>query len=139
MSSGMALPLTPNSSENNVVRTRLNATRLFVATALESLQWGQWSYLLNEECSLESVAEIETTKVQLHEWTTIFSQLFGVNGSAIPDDMQNHFEYSQNLYLQFLTSDLIVLNTMLKLVSFLHYYLQFKGSILDAKLYWSDN
>jgi hypothetical protein len=25
--------------------------------------------------------------------TTIFSQLFGVNGSAIPDDMQNHFEY----------------------------------------------
>jgi hypothetical protein len=25
-------------------------------------------------------------------WTTIFSQVFGVNGSAIPDDMQNHFE-----------------------------------------------
>jgi hypothetical protein len=25
--------------------------------------------------------------------TTIISQLFGVKGSAIPDDMQNHFEY----------------------------------------------
>jgi hypothetical protein len=25
--------------------------------------------------------------------TTIISQLFGVNGSAIPDDMQNHFKY----------------------------------------------
>jgi hypothetical protein len=24
---------------------------------------------------------------------TILSQLFGVNRSAIPDDMQNHFEY----------------------------------------------
>jgi hypothetical protein len=25
--------------------------------------------------------------------TTIICQLFGVNGSSIPDDMQNHFEY----------------------------------------------
>jgi hypothetical protein len=48
---------------------------------------------MNAERSLKSIKETETTKVQFRVQTTIFSQLFGVNGSAIPDDMQNHFEY----------------------------------------------
>jgi hypothetical protein len=30
---------------------------------------------------------------QLGSFELSISQLFGVNGSAIPDDMQNHFEY----------------------------------------------
>jgi hypothetical protein len=42
---------------------------------------------------IEIFAKTETTKVQFRVRTTIFSQLFGVNRSAIPDDMQNHFEY----------------------------------------------
>jgi hypothetical protein len=43
--------------------------------------------------AMKSIKETETTKVQFRVRTTIFSQLFGVNGSVIPGDMQNNFEY----------------------------------------------
>jgi hypothetical protein len=84
---------------------------------------------------MKSNAEIGTTKAQFGVRTTIISQLFGVNGSTIPRDMQNYFEYSQISYLQFLTCDLIVLNTVFKLESVLTLILQLSGSIFDAKQY----
>jgi hypothetical protein len=45
----------------------------------------------------------------------------GVNDGPVPRDIRNYFEYKQIRCLQFLTCDLIVLNTVLKLVSFFFY------------------
>jgi hypothetical protein len=64
--------------------------RMLVATALESLWWAEWNYLLNAECLLKSVTETETIKVQFGTCTddNYLSTIFGVNGSAIPYHMQ---------------------------------------------------
>jgi hypothetical protein len=52
------------------------------------------SILLHRECLLKSIAETETiTKAQFGLWTTIICQLYGVNESAVPCDMQSYFEY----------------------------------------------
>jgi hypothetical protein len=93
MSHGTALSLTLNIREIIVVRSRLNATRMLVASVLESLWQAEWNYLLNREWSLKSFAETETTKMQFSVWTTIIFQIFGVNESAVPCDIQNCFKY----------------------------------------------
>jgi hypothetical protein len=56
--------------------------------------------------------------MQFSVQTTTICQLFSINESAVPCDMQNYFQYQEIQYLQFLTYDLIVLNATFKLISF---------------------
>jgi hypothetical protein len=80
-----------------------------------------WINLFTEQRMLTEInCGNGSKKVQFRVRTTVISQIFSVNESAVPCDMQNYFEFQQVWYLQFLTCDLIVLNTMFKLISFLH-------------------
>jgi hypothetical protein len=92
MPSGMALPL------NQIVERILSSVH---ETALLLFPF---PYLIsvsilrsvNNFSELTKVAQMQLLRASVafnRVPTTIFCQLFGVNGSAIPDDMQNHFEY----------------------------------------------
>jgi hypothetical protein len=51
---------------------------------------------VNNFSELTKVAQMQLLRASVafnRVRTTLFSQLFGVIGSAIPDGMQNHFEY----------------------------------------------
>jgi hypothetical protein len=51
---------------------------------------------VNNFSELTKVAQMQLRRASVafnRVRTTIISQLFGVNGSAILDDMQHHFEY----------------------------------------------
>jgi hypothetical protein len=93
MSSEMAHLLTPNGSENIVVRIHGTALLLFPFPQMISVSILRRVNNLSELTKVTQMQLLRASVAFNRVRTTIFSQLFGVNGSAIPDDMQNHFEY----------------------------------------------
>jgi hypothetical protein len=92
MSSGMALPL------NQIVERILSSVHgtAFLLFSFPQLISVSILRSVNNFSELTKVTEMQLLRASFafnRVRTTIISQLFGVNESAIPDDMQNHFEY----------------------------------------------
>jgi hypothetical protein len=102
MSHGTALSLTPNKMRD-YCRPYTYAMQPGRTCSLQP-HWSHFgklneiNILLNRECLLKSIAETETiTKAQFGVRTTIISQLFGVNESAVPCDNAKLFRVLTNL------------------------------------------